>query len=227
MRLALTICAACAVARAQLSADESAIASAATSISSTPTPTEVPISAAVLFPSASSSWSHNGTAYLKYSLPDGVSLMSVAYVLANDNSNSQLKVGNSQLDDFKPYFLYTKLMRSTAQPAGAGTYWIKWIPAYGENPDDVPPGTGYTVGVAYQLDATQPHQFVWSAPFEIRADGADTLPADVSAYPANATMSNWNPPNGPTMAVGSGGHGLTPITFAGFTAMVVLGLWPL
>jgi hypothetical protein len=40
---------------------------------------------------------------------------------------------------------------STAQPAGTGTYWIKWIPAYGENPDDVQPGTGYKVGVAYRL----------------------------------------------------------------------------
>ncbi|BEJ17672.1 hypothetical protein CspHIS471_0610730 [Cutaneotrichosporon sp. HIS471] len=225
--LALIVCAICAVARAQLSANEGVIASAATSISPTPTLTQVPTSAAVLFPSASSSWSHNGTAYLKYSLPDGVSPMSVAYVLANDNSNSQLKVGNSQLDDLKPYFLYKKLIRSTAQPAGTRTYWIKWIPAYGENPDDVPPGTGYKVGIAYRLgDATQPHQFVWSEPFEIRADGADTLPADVSAYPANATMSNWNPPNGPTMAVVNGGHGLTP-TFAGLAAMVVVGLWPL
>lgn len=47
---------------------------------------------------------------------------------------------------------------STAQPAGTGTYWVKWIPAYGENPDDVQPGTGFTVGVAYRLGESAEEQ---------------------------------------------------------------------
>ncbi|GMK57436.1 hypothetical protein CspeluHIS016_0402700 [Cutaneotrichosporon spelunceum] len=208
MRLSLLVCAAlAALARAQSDAPASSAPSAAQA-DTAPTPT-----AAVLFPTASASWAHNGTAYLKYSLPNGVSPDSITYVLANDQG--LLKTGNSGIDEFKSYFVYQKMIRSTAQPAGTGTYWIKWMPAYGENPEDVRPGTGYTVGVAYRLgdtnDASQPHQFAWSARFEIRADGADALPADVSAYPSNATASNWNPPNGPTQAslVGAA-HRLSP-----------------
>lgn len=118
MRFALLVwCAA--LARAQYSADESQIASAATSLAPTPTPEMAgtpTISAAVLFPSADSSWSHNGTAYFKYSLPEGVSPMSVTYVLANDNAGL-LKAGNSQLDELKQYFVYKKMMRESARGA--------------------------------------------------------------------------------------------------------------
>ncbi|KLT44964.1 hypothetical protein CC85DRAFT_282882 [Cutaneotrichosporon oleaginosum] len=225
MRFALILSCA-ALARAQYSANEGAIASAATSLPATPTPQAAPsptVSAAVIFPSADSSWSHNGTAYFKYSLPDGVSPKSIVYVLSNDNS-ALLKAGNSDLDELKSYFVFQRLIRSTAQPAGTGTYWIKWIPAYGDNPDDVQPGSGFKVGVAYRLgDTTQPLQFAWSVPFEIRADGADSLPADVSAYPANATMSNWNPPNGPTQSavLSGGGLSLAPLRWGASVGAIV------
>lgn len=63
-------------------------------------------------------------------------------------------------------------------------------------------------------DSSQPLQFVWSVPFEIRADGDDTLPADVSAYPANATKSDWIPPNGPTQAAVAAGAGRLAPTLA-------------
>lgn len=111
MRFALVLwCAA--IARAQYSADETDVVAATEAIRPTqstlsPAPT---VSATVLFPSASSSWSHNGTAYLKYSLPDGVSPKSVSYVRANDNAGL-LKAGNSKIGDLKSYFVYQKLMR--------------------------------------------------------------------------------------------------------------------
>ncbi len=115
MRLGLVLSCA-ALARAlpapQYSANEGEIATAATSAIANPVPTAgtSTTGAAVVYPSADSSWSHNGTAYFKYSLPEGVSPMSISYVLANDN-DQLLKVGNSQLDQLKPYFVYKKMMR--------------------------------------------------------------------------------------------------------------------
>lgn len=106
-----------AAARAQYSADDTA------PVTDAPTPTSPAslaptVAAAVIFPAADSSWSHNGTAYLKYSLPNGVSPKSVSFVLSNDNG-ALLKAGNSKNEELGAYFVFQKLMREYGRASSA------------------------------------------------------------------------------------------------------------
>lgn len=111
-----------ALARAQYSAVETDVVDPTEVVAPSSTTQSIPgttpsITAAVLFPSASSAWSHNGTAYLKYSLPDGVSPKSVSYVLANDNAGL-IKAGNSKIEELKSYFVYQTMMRESQERSG-------------------------------------------------------------------------------------------------------------